>query len=132
MNIFHLAIPSHDLDASTAFYAGALNARPARRDEASQTFNFFGHRLVCCFDGSDTTPPQPLQTPTSRHFGLIMLDRDALERAHRACRAQGVQHLSDLTWGSEDKPERHLSFWATDPSGNVVEFKWYVAHNFIY
>ena len=132
MNIFHLAIPSHNLDASTAFYADALNAKPARRDEASQAFNFFGHRLVCRLDGSYTPPPQPLQIPGPRHFGLIMLERDAIERAHKACRAQGVRHVSDLTWVSEDKPEQHLNFWAVDPSGNVLEFKWYVANNFIY
>jgi extradiol dioxygenase family protein len=132
MHIFHLAIPSHDLEASTAFYVGALNAKPTRRDEVSQTFNFLGHRLVCRFDGSDTPPAEPLRTSARCHFGLIMRERDAIELAHKACGMHGVRHLSDLTWGSEDKPDRHLTFWVIDPSGNLLEFKWYVALDFVY
>lgn len=63
MNIFHLAIPTHDLDAATEFYVEALNARPARRYHDRQTFNFFGHQLVCHLDEELVPDPEPLRPP---------------------------------------------------------------------
>ena len=63
MNIFHLAIPSHDLDAATVFYSGALHAEPARRYHDRQTFNFFGHQLVCHLDEDLIPIPSRCGTP---------------------------------------------------------------------
>jgi extradiol dioxygenase family protein len=132
MNIFHLAIPSHDLDAAIGFYAAVLNAKPARRYPDRQTFNFFDHQLVCHLDPSLVPDPEPLRKPYPRHFGITMLEREDIARAHQNCSALGVQHLSELSWRFADRPERHLTFWTADPSGNVLEFKWYEAQEYAY
>jgi uncharacterized protein len=132
MNIFHLAIPTHDLDAATAFYVQVLDAKPARRYADRQTFDFFGHQLVCHLDEDHVPDPEPLQRPYPRHFGVTLFERADIERAHAACKAQGVRHLSDLAWRFQERPERHLTFWAADPSGNVLEFKWYLNSQYVY
>jgi extradiol dioxygenase family protein len=132
MNIFHLAIPTHDLDAATSFYTEALSAKPARRYHDRQTFNFFGHQLVCHLDEDLVPDPDPLRTPYPRHFGLTVLERRDIERAHWTCADRGVRHLSNLVWRFPEKPERHLTFWAADPSGNVLEFKWYEDYQYVY
>ena len=132
MCIFHLAIPSHDLDAATVFYSQMFGAKPARRYHDRQTFNFFGHQLVCHLDPGLELDPEPLQKPYPRHFGVTVLEREEIEEAHANCSERQVRHLSALSWRFSDAPERHLTFWTADPSGNVLEFKWYQDLRFIY
>ena len=132
MSIFHLAIPCHDLDAATAFYAQMFGASPARRYPDRQTFNFFGHQLVCHLDPKFEPDPAPLQKPYPRHFGITLLERGEIEEAYANCSDSQVKHLSALAWRFSERPERHLTFWTADPSGNVLEFKWYQDLRYIY
>ena len=44
---FHLAIPSHDLNAAYHFYVEGLGCHLARTYEDRLTFDFFGDQLVC-------------------------------------------------------------------------------------
>ena len=74
MTIFYLAIPSHNLDASAEFYVSVFGAEPARRYHDRQTFNFFGHQVVCHLQ------------PASE-----------IERIYCSCRDRQVEHLSSLT-----------------------------------
>ena len=132
MSIFHLAIPSHDLEAATRFYSGMFGVQPARRYSDRQTFNFFSHQLVCHLDQALTPDPEPLKKPYPRHFGVTVLERSEIEEAYDTCKERKVEHLSALIWRFGGKPERHLTFWTADPSGNVLEFKWYPDLRYIY
>jgi hypothetical protein len=132
MTVFHLAIPCVDLDAATKFYCGVLQAKAARRYPDRQTFNLFGHQLVCHLERAHTVPQNPLAQPYPRHFGMTLQNRAEIETLWAACQEAKVEHLSKLTWRFKEKPERHLTFWAADPSGEILEFKWYEDARFIY
>jgi extradiol dioxygenase family protein len=124
-DIFHLAIPTHDLDAATTFYRDVMGAEPARRYDDRQTFRFFGHQVVCHLEPGHKVPDDPLADPYPHHFGMTLASEEALATLWSRCRVAGVPHLSELTWRFNDKPERHQTFWTADPAGNVLEFKWY-------
>jgi extradiol dioxygenase family protein len=46
-DVFHLAIPVHDLDATQQFYVSMLGCKLARRYPDRITVDFFGDQLVC-------------------------------------------------------------------------------------
>jgi uncharacterized protein len=46
-DVFHLAIPVHDLDAAQHFYVDLLGCKLARRYPDRITLDFFGDQLVC-------------------------------------------------------------------------------------
>ena len=49
-DVFHLAIPTHDLGAALAFYRDVMGAAAARRYAALQTLCFVARKLVCHLD----------------------------------------------------------------------------------
>jgi len=65
MALFHLAIPTHDLDAAAAFYTEKLGAQQGRRYNDHVNFNFFEHQLVCHL-APDDIPKELNMYP--RHF----------------------------------------------------------------
>jgi extradiol dioxygenase family protein len=131
-DIFHLAIPTHDLDAALIFYRDVMGAVPARRYADRQTFCFFGHQLVCHLDSDTRAPDNPLAQPYPRHFGMTLAEELAIENVFERCAAAGLPHLSALSWRFAGKPERHRTFWVADPAGNVLEFKWYPERRYVY
>ena len=65
-DVFHLAIPVHDLDAAERFYVGLLGCKLARRYADRVTLDFFGDQLVCHL----TEGPAP-EKPASMYLSLI-------------------------------------------------------------
>lgn len=124
-DIFHLAIPTHDLDATTSFYRDVMGVAPARRYPDRQTFRFFGHQVVCHLHPEHEIPADPLAHPYPHHFGMTLATEETLKALWSRCQDAAVPHLSRLSWRFEERPERHLTFWTADPAGNVLEFKWY-------
>ena len=66
-NVFHLAIPSHDLDLAYHFFVELLGCRLARRYNDRITLELFGDQVVCHLD-PDFIPEEPKMYP--RHFGI--------------------------------------------------------------
>ena len=69
-DVFHLAIPVHDLDAAQHFYLTMLGCKLARRYPDRITLDFFGDQLVCHL--TDTQAPQretaePVPAALRRH-----------------------------------------------------------------
>lgn len=94
-DIFHLAIPTHDLDAALTFYRDVMGAMPARRYADRQTFCFFGHQLVCHLDPEHQAPNNPLAHPYPRHFGMTLTEELAIETVFERCRQAGAKHAAD-------------------------------------
>ncbi len=94
-DVFHLAIPVHDLDAAQQFYVSMLGCKLARRYPDRITVDFFGDQLVCHLtEGMSAERPASLYP---RHFGVTF---------------RGLV-------------EEHHTFVLLDPSGNLLEFKHY-------
>ncbi len=80
-DVFHLAIPVHDLDAAQHFYVTMLGCKLARRYPDRITLDFFGDQLVCHL--TDTQAPS--EKPPSlypRHFGVTFRDAADFEALH--------------------------------------------------
>ena len=72
---FHLAIPTHDLDAAQDFYVTRLGCKLARRYPDRITLDFFGDQVVCHLTdaraGQAGEPlPEPLRRDVPRGGGL--------------------------------------------------------------
>ena len=130
--VFHLAIPTQDLDAAPPFYRGVLEAEPACRYADRQTVRFVGHQLACHLAPEHQLPADPLTQTYPRHFGMTPTEETAIETIFERCRQAGVTHLSELSWRFDDRPERHRTLWTADPAGNVLAFQWYQEPRFIY
>lgn len=128
-NVFHLAIPSHDLDATHEFYVGKLECREARRYDDRITLDFFGDQVVChlCPEGVD---PDPKMYP--RHFGITFKDREDYDRVLELARRTGCEFFQEPSRRFVGRGEEHHMFFLKDPSNNLLEFKHYLDPEMMY
>ena len=120
-DVFHLAIPAADLDAAQEFYVGALGCKLARRYADRITLDFFGDQVVCHL--SDVIDDAPELYP--RHFGVTFRRREDWERLLRLARTRGLTFFAEPFHRFAGRAEEHEAFVLTDPSNNLLEFKYY-------
>lgn len=118
---FHLAIPTHDLDAAQGFYVEGLGCKLARRYADRITLDFFGDQLVCHL--SELYDRDPGLYP--RHFGVTFREREDWERLLALVRRRDLRVFAEPTTRFDDLAERHSTFVLRDPSNNLLEFKHY-------
>ena len=132
-DVFHLAIPSFDLDETLAFYVTKLGCKLARRYDDRVTLDFFGDQLVC-----HLTPAPEQLTPMKelpmypRHFGVTFREQKDFDALYQLCKQRDVPLYSDVSLRFEGRVEVHQTFVACDPSSNLIEFKHYVDHRMMY
>lgn len=129
MPIFHLAIPTHDLDAAENFYVTVMGAQKARRYDDRVTFRFFDDQIVCHL-APDEIDREIKMYP--RHFGITFTTRQDFDRLHDSIKSAGWPFFRNLFMRWPEKPERHRSFFVVDPSNNLLEFKQYEDPQFAY
>jgi extradiol dioxygenase family protein len=120
-DVFHLAIPAADLDATQEFYVGGLGCKLARRYADRITLDFFGDQVVCHL--SDHVDEAPELYP--RHFGVTFRRREDWERLLRLARTRGLSFFAEPFHRFAGRAEEHESFVLADPSNNLLEFKYY-------
>lgn len=120
-NVFHLAIPTHDLDEAFDFYVTKLGCKLARRYHDRITLDFFGDQIVCHL--SQQTDETPRVYP--RHFGVTFRDRAEYDQLLHLVKQREVTLLHEPASRFEGLVEEHLMFFVVDPSNNVLEFKYY-------
>jgi len=123
-DVFHLAIPVHDLDAAQHFYVSLLGCKLARRYPDRITLDFFGDQLVCHL--TDDSPPD--ERPPSlypRHFGVTFKELADFEALHDCAVIRKVPFYAGVSTRFEAMAEEHRTFVLLDPSGNLLEFKHY-------
>jgi uncharacterized protein len=118
---FHLAIPTHDLDAAHRFYVEGLGCKLARRYADRITLDFFGDQLVCHL--SQDWDRDPVLYP--RHFGVTFREREDWERLLALVRQRDLCVFAEPTTRFDDLVERHRTVVLRDPSNNLLEFKHY-------
>lgn len=122
--VAHVAVPCRDVAEAADWYTDVIGAKPVRVLEDRVTLNVGGVlQLVCHLDpGRVEAAPRPYP----RHFGLTFLDSD--DYARMKAHIERIKHpflMNPMTRFPLNKHE-HQSFMVADPSGNVVEFKWYL------
>jgi uncharacterized protein len=122
---FHIAVPSHDLDAAEAFYRGQLGCPLARRYPDRVTFDFFGDQLVCHLSGTEPQGTGRLSL-YPRHFGVTFSDAGDFEALLHLVELRKVPVFAEVGWRFEGMAEAHRTVVLRDPSDNLIEFKHYV------
>jgi extradiol dioxygenase family protein len=123
-DVFHLAIPVHDLDEAQRFYVSMLGCKLARRYDDRITLDFFGDQLVCHLteDGPPTREPLSMYP---RHFGVTFHDGTDFEALYQCAVTRKIPFFLDVSTRFEGMAEAHRTFVLLDPSGNLLEFKHY-------
>ncbi len=124
LDVFHLAIPVHDLDAAQDFYVTLLGCKLARRYPDRITVDFFGDQLVCHL----TEGGPPVERPPSlypRHFGVTFRETADFDALHALAVLRKIPFYADASIRFEAMAEEHRTFVLLDPSGNLLEFKHY-------
>jgi extradiol dioxygenase family protein len=121
-DVFHLAIPAHDLDEAQHFYVTLLGARLARRYDDRITLDFFGDQVVCHLTGGDPAEPESLYP---RHFGVTFQNAADFENLHSCAVTRKIPFFREMSVRFEGMHEEHRTFVLKDPSSNLLEFKHY-------
>ena len=132
-DVFHLAVPSYDLDATVDFYVSGLGCKLARRYDDRVTFDFFGDQLVCHLSPSpekevpiDEIPMYP------RHFGVTFRESQDFDALYQLCVQRKLPFYSDVSTRFDGLVEVHRTFVVCDPSSNLLEFKHYTDPRMMY
>src|SRR5277367_5409333 len=94
-DVFHLAIPVHDLAAAEYFYVDLLGCKLARRYPDRITLDFFGDQLVCHL----TEPPVEGSGELGlypRHFGVTFREGADFEALQRLCLQRKIDMFREL------------------------------------
>jgi len=128
--IAHVAVPCRDLDEAARWYAEVLGAQPVRRLKDRVTFSFGGVLQLVCHLERRAVTQDPRAYP--RHHGLTLLRREDFDRMRDHLLKLGVPFVVSPAVRFADTPSEHRTLMIADPSGNVVEFKWYLRPEFAY
>lgn len=129
LDVFHCAIPTHDLEAAYHFYVTQLGCKLARRYPDRITLDFFGDQLVCHYN-PEYQPPPPSFYP--RHFGITFRRREDFERLVHLVETRNIGFFEPPSSRFQGMVEEHLTCGLLDPSHNVLEFKHYLDPRMIY
>ena len=127
--LFHLAFPTRDLAAAKRFYVEGLGCVLGRESATAITLGLAGHQLVAHL----VTEPLVAQHGIyPRHFGLICTkEQDWQALADRAT-AKGLTFFQHPRRRFPGTRIEHATFFLEDPSGNLLEFKWYTHESAIF
>jgi extradiol dioxygenase family protein len=123
-DVFHLAIPVHDLDEAQRFYVTMLGCKLARRYPDRITLDFFGDQVVCHLTEAGGAPSEPLDL-YPRHFGVTFHGGADFDALHACAVNRKIAFFRDVSLRFEGMVEEHRTFVLVDPSGNLLEFKHY-------
>ena len=121
-SIFHLAFPVRDLAQTRRFYIENLGFAAGRESPAALIINMGGHQIVAQLSNHE---PREQDGIYPRHFGLIFDDRDEWQRLVDRVRRQGMEFYREPMARFPGQVLEHDTFFLCDPSGNLLEFKYY-------
>ena len=127
---FHVAVAVRDLDEARRFYSGLLGCREGRSDRDWVDFDLFGHQFVChrvaedfpvrdvekcqnSVDGHEVPVP---------HYGVVLSMHEWQQLADHIT-AANMQFVIEPYIRFAGEPGEQGTFFISDPSGNVLEFK---------
>ncbi len=125
-NLFHLAFPVHDLNATREFYGGVLGCAEGRSSERWIDFDLFGHQIVAHLSengsgvrASNSVDSDDVPVP---HFGIVLSMEEWKALAERL-RSKGVEFIIEPKIRFAGEVGEQATMFFLDPSGNALEFK---------
>ena len=128
-SIFHLSFPVRDIESTKKFYVLGLGCPIGRQSAVAIMLDFHGHQLVAQVT-EDLGLPQSSIYP--RHFGLVCQTEKEWAQWRDRAKDQQLTFFREPQRRFSGKPIEHLSFFLKDPSGNLLEFKYYLNPNAIF
>ena len=120
--ILHLSLPVDDLEKSRHFYLDVLQCRLGReRDDWFDAW-FFGMQLTLQLRPAEV---KPCEEQGVRHFGVVLRSRIEFDALVARVDAAGVPWMSPPEAHSDPSLNGKLGGKLADPSGNVIEIKYY-------
>lgn len=123
MTIFHLAIPTQDLNQSKEFYTKSLGATIGREYGHYVIFNVFGHQVVTHLNPEGISKEVKMYP---RHYGIIFDKKEDFDATYKKCKETKAPLFEDLFERYKEQHGWHFSFFVSDPSNNLIEMKHYV------
>lgn len=120
--IFHLAFPAHDLAQARRFYIDGLGFTAGRESPAALIMNMAGHQVVAQLSDDEPCAQEGIYP---RHFGLIFEDREDWQGLLDRARRLGLEFYREPMVRYPGQVLEHDTFFLRDPSGNLLEFKYY-------
>jgi extradiol dioxygenase family protein len=125
---FHFAFPVKNLEATKLFYNQLLGCPVGRVSGHWVDFNFFGHQISAHLDPEMTISNKKSKVDGSEvplnHFGAV-LEKKTWDQLYEKLLAAGIDFVQEPKIRYKGKTGEHGSMFIEDPSGNVLEFKYY-------
>ena len=120
--VLHLSLPVNDLHAARDFYENTLGCRIGRTREDWFDAWFFGLQL--------TLQLRPLEVMDKsqqgvRHFGVVLPSLSEFKDLVMRINTTGYQWISEPEQHSDAELSGKIGGKLADPSGNVIEIKYY-------
>lgn len=122
MVCFHLAFPVASLSEAKKFYIDGLGCRLGRENKKAIIIGFYGHQLVAHLVEnfiSDQIGFYP------RHFGMVFDIHEEWRMLYSRAKKKGLCFYQEEFIRFAGEYSEHHSFFLQDPSGNLLEFKYY-------
>ena len=124
--VLHLSLPVNDLHAARDFYEHTLGCRIGRTREDWFDAWFFGLQL--------TLQLRPLEVMNRsqqgvRHFGVVLPSLSEFNDLVKRIHASGCQWISKPENQTDAELSGKLGGKLADPSGNIIEIKYYGNEN---
>jgi len=125
MTPFHLAFRVDDIESTRGFYAGLLGCGQGREAANWIDFDFFGHQISAHLGPRPAdvlmTEVDGKKVPLS-HFGAV-LPWGEWEAVAARVEGAGRAFVVPPQVRFQGQPAEQGTFFVSDPSGNVLEFK---------
>jgi extradiol dioxygenase family protein len=126
---FHLAVAVHDLGLARRFYGDVLGCPEGRSSDTWVDFNLYGNQFVCHLDSRKLGPSKPsMQSLVDSehvpvpHFGIVFIFEEWQQLADRLT-GENVIFLIKPHVRFQNETGQQGTFFISDPSGNILEFK---------
>ena len=124
--VLHLSLPVNDLRAARDFYEHTLGCRIGRTREDWFDAWFFGLQLTL-----QLRPLEVVDTSQQgvRHFGVVLPSLSEFNDLVKRIHVSGCQWISKPENHTDAKLSGKIGGKLADPSGNVIEIKYYENEN---
>jgi len=125
-NLFHLAFPVKDLEASRKFYGEILGCIEGRSSAEWIDFNLFGHQIVAHLAPDAAGVRHKNEVDADHvpipHFGIV-LEMENFKAFAQRLQINGVKFIIEPKIRFAGEVGEQATMFFLDPSGNALEFK---------
>ncbi|WP_444916442.1 VOC family protein [Microbulbifer sp. JMSA003] len=119
LNPFHLSFVVPDKEEAKRFYLDILGCSIGRDNPTWFDILFYGHQITI-HQASDKMPAYQID-----HFGPILSKEEWLS-VLEVCKSNDVEFVASSLIKNEGAEDESGKFLIKDPSGNTLEFKYYM------